>query len=56
MKIEEQKIYRITLSEYQLKELYELLKTEKESGHLTYDGSLMGVYVHLRNFMEKNDV
>jgi len=43
-----QKIYHIALTEQQAKELYELLRTEKESGCLTVDKDLVLVYNELK--------
>jgi hypothetical protein len=47
--IEIQKNYKLTLTEQQVKELYELLRTEKESGCLTIDKDLVLVYNALKN-------
>ena len=47
--IEIQKNYKLTLTEQQAKELYELLRTEKESGCLTVDKDLVLVYNELKN-------
>ena len=44
-----QKIYHLALTEQQAKELYELLRTEKESGCLTIDKDLVLVYNELKN-------
>jgi hypothetical protein len=44
-----QKIYHIALTEQQAKELYELLRTEKDSGCLTVDKDLVLVYNALKN-------
>jgi plasmid replication initiation protein len=44
-----QKIYHIALTEQQAKELYELLRTEKDSGCLTVDKDLVLVYNELKN-------
>lgn len=45
--IEIQKNYKLTLTEQQAKELYELLRTEKDSGGLTIDKDLILVYNEL---------
>jgi hypothetical protein len=42
--IEIQKNYKITFTEQQARELYELLRTEKDSGCLTVDKDLVLVY------------
>jgi plasmid replication initiation protein len=47
--IEIEKNYKLTLTEQQAKELYELLQTEKESGCLTVDKDLVLVYNELKN-------
>jgi hypothetical protein len=44
-----QKIYHLALTEQQAKELYELLRTEKDSGCLTIDKDLVLVYNELKN-------
>jgi len=44
-----QKTYNISFTEQQAKELYELLRTEKESGCLTVDKDLVLVYNELKN-------
>jgi uncharacterized protein YpuA (DUF1002 family) len=49
--IEIQKNYKITLTEKQVKELYELLRTEKESGCLTIDKDLLLVYNELKKVL-----
>jgi len=46
--IEIQKNYKITFTEQQARELYELLRTEKESGCLTIDKDLLLVYNELK--------
>jgi hypothetical protein len=43
------KSYVVELTEQQAKELYELLRTEKESGCLTIDKDLLLVYNELKN-------
>jgi len=47
--IEVAKNYKLTLTEQQAKELYELLRTEKDSGCLTVDKDLVLVYNELKN-------
>lgn len=42
------KNYHIALTEQQAKELYELLRTEKDSGCLTHDKELILVYDALK--------
>jgi plasmid replication initiation protein len=49
MMIEVQKQYKLTLTEQQAKELYELLRTEKDSGCLTVDKDLVLVYNELKD-------
>jgi plasmid replication initiation protein len=49
MMIEVQKQYKLTLTEQQAKELYELLRTEKDSGCLTLDKDLILVYNELKD-------
>lgn len=50
--IEIQKNYKLTLSEQQVKELYELLRTEKDSGCLTVDKDLVLVYNELKQLFD----
>ncbi len=50
--IEIQKNYKITLTEQQAKELYELLRTEKDSGCLTPDIELVLVYHELKKLFD----
>jgi hypothetical protein len=50
--IEIQKNYKLTLTEQQAKELYELLRTEKDSGGLTHDKELVVVYDELKNLFD----
>ena len=40
--------YKMTLSEQQARELYQLLRTEKDIGHLTTDKELILVYQELQ--------
>jgi hypothetical protein len=47
--IEIQKNYKLTLTEDQARELYLLLRTEKDSGCLTPDRELKLVYHELKN-------
>ena len=47
--IETLKSYKLTLTEQQARELYELLRTEKDSGCLTVDKDLVLVYNELKN-------
>jgi hypothetical protein len=47
--IDIQKTYNISFTEQQAKELYELLRTEKNSGCLTVDKDLLLVYYELNN-------
>jgi len=46
-----QKTYNISFTEQQVKELYELLRTEKESGCLTIDKDLLLVYNELKRVL-----
>ncbi len=46
------KTYHLALTEDQAKELYELLRTEKNSGCLTHDKELMLVYHELKNLFD----
>ena len=46
------KSYVVELTEQQAKELYELLRTEKESGCLTIDKDLVLVYNELKNIFD----
>jgi len=50
--IETQKNYKLTLTEDQAKELYQLLRTERDSGCLTPDKELVLVYHELRNLFD----
>jgi uncharacterized protein YpuA (DUF1002 family) len=50
--IEIQKQYKLTLTETQAKELYELLRTEKDSGCLTVDRDLILVYNELKQIFD----
>jgi hypothetical protein len=50
--IEIQKNYKLTLTEDQAKELYQLLRTEKGSGHLTVDHELILVHHELKNLFD----
>jgi len=43
------KTYHLTLNEEQAKELYQLLRTERDSGCLTPDKELVLVYHELKN-------
>ena len=47
--IETLKSYKITLTEQQAKELYEFLRTEKDSGCLTVDKDLILIYKELKD-------
>jgi hypothetical protein len=47
-----QKTYNISFTEKQAKELYELLRTEKESGCLTVDKDLVLVYNELKDTLK----
>jgi hypothetical protein len=47
--IEIQKNYKLTLTEQQAKELYELLRFAKDGSYLTHDKELMLVYHQLQN-------
>jgi hypothetical protein len=49
--IEIEKNYKLTLTEQQAKELYELLRTEKESGCLTIDKDLVLVYNEMKKVL-----
>lgn len=46
------KTYHLALTGEQAKELYQLLKTEKDSGHLTVDHELILVHHELRNLFD----
>jgi plasmid replication initiation protein len=46
------KTYHLALTEEQSKELYQLLKTEKDSGCLTPDKELKLVYHELKNLFD----
>ncbi len=46
------KTYHLALTEEQAKELYELLRTEKDSGGLTHDKELVLVYHELKNLFD----
>ncbi len=46
------KTYHLALTEDQAKELYEFLRTEKNSGCLTPDKELMLVYHELKNLFD----
>lgn len=50
--IEIQKNYKLTLTEEQAKELYQLLRTERDSGCLTPDKELVLVYHELKNLFD----
>jgi plasmid replication initiation protein len=50
--IEIQKSYKLTLTEQQAKELYQLLRTEKDSGCLTPDKELVLVYNELKKLFD----
>lgn len=51
--IEIQKQYKITLTEQQAKELYELLRIEKDSGCLSVDRDLILIYNELKDIFGK---
>jgi hypothetical protein len=51
--IEIQKNYKLTLTDQQAKELYQLLQTEKDSGCLTPDKELKLVYHELKKLFDK---
>ena len=46
--IKKESVYHITLTEYQFKELYELLHDQKDKGLLTYDHDLMALYCQMK--------
>ena len=46
--IEIQKNYKLTLTEQQAKELYSLLRLQKDTGHLTTDHEIVLVYNELK--------
>jgi hypothetical protein len=50
--IEIQKNYKITFTERQARELYELLRTQKGSGHLTVDHELILVCHELHDLFD----
>jgi plasmid replication initiation protein len=47
-----EKNYKFTLTEQQAKELYQLLRTEKDSGCLTPDKELKLVYHELKDLFD----
>ena len=49
--IEVQKLYKITFTEQQVKELFELLQTERDSGCLSPDKELVLVYHSLNSLL-----
>jgi plasmid replication initiation protein len=46
------KTYNLALTEQQAKELWELLRTEKDSGYLTVDNDLKLVYNELKQIFD----
>ena len=50
--IEVKKSYVVELTEQQARELYQLLRTEKDSGCLTHDKELILVYHELKNLFD----
>jgi len=50
--IEITKNYKLTLTEQQAKELYEVLKIQKDVGHLTYDHEILLVYNELKKLFD----
>ena len=50
--IKKQINYTIEFTEQQTKELYQLLRTEKDSGCLTTDKELVLIYNELRNLFD----
>ena len=50
--IEVAKNYKLTLTEEQAKELYELLKTGKNAGWITHDRELVLVYHELKKLFD----
>ena len=50
--IEVKKSYVVELSEQQAKELYALLKLQKDTGHMTTDHELVLVYNELKQLFE----
>ena len=50
--IEIQKNYKLTLTEQQAKELYALLKLQKDTGHMTTDHEIVLVYNELKQLFE----
>jgi len=50
--IEVKKSYVVELTEQQAKELYELLRTEKNNGGLTYFKEVVLVYDELKNLFD----
>ena len=50
--IEIQKNYKLTLTEQQAKELYEVLGIQKDVGHLTHDRDLILVYNELKKLFD----
>ena len=45
--IEVQKQYKLTLTEQQAQELYQVLKLQKDNGHLTTDHDIVLIYHEL---------
>ena len=50
--IEVKKSYIVELSEQQVKELYALLKLQKDTGHLTTDHEIVLVYNELKKLFD----
>ena len=50
--IQIEKNYKLTLTENQAKELYQLLRTERDSGCLTPDKGLVLVYHELKKLFD----
>jgi hypothetical protein len=50
--IQIEKNYKLTLTERQARELYELLNTERRSGHLTVDHELTLVHNELKDLFD----
>ncbi len=50
--IQVKKSYVLELSEEQARELYQLLRTQKDTGHLTHDKELMLVHNELKKLFD----
>ena len=50
--IQIEKNYKLTLTEEQAKELYELLRTARDNGHITPDYEICTLYGELKNLFD----